>query len=141
MTSTERVPFKIEVPLKPSLAGIDTFCQKPILVFLYAGLQCIPHQVYRRSIRKGFKFNLMMIGEQSLGKAKLLNSLFQSEIYTEQTKSPTARMGDELKIDSFELRLVENGVAIEIEVVDIPGYSDFKAGKDIFNALWATFAQ
>ena len=71
----------------------------------------------------------MIIGEQSLGKSKLANSLFQSEIYTEQTKSPTARMSDELKIDSFELRLVENGVAIEIEVVDIPGYSSFKAGN------------
>jgi septin family protein len=34
----------------------------------YVGFGSLPDQVYRKAVRKGFEFNLMVVGESGLGK-------------------------------------------------------------------------
>ena len=37
-------------------------------------------QVYRRAVKRGFSFNLMLAGESGLGKASLINSMFLADV-------------------------------------------------------------
>ena len=42
----------------------------------YVGFANLPNQVHRKSVKKGFEFTLMVVGESGLGKSTLINSLF-----------------------------------------------------------------
>jgi putative ribosome biogenesis GTPase RsgA len=47
----------------------------------YVGFANLPNQVHRKSVKKGFEFTLMVVGESGLGKSTLINSLFLTDIY------------------------------------------------------------
>ncbi|CAG5103202.1 Oidioi.mRNA.OKI2018_I69.chr1.g664.t2.cds [Oikopleura dioica] len=91
------------------------------------GLATIPAQAYRKALKSGFRFNLMAIGEPSLGKTSTVNTIFKSEIYNEQFVSSTQRIAnsDSLIVQEFDLKLKENGVPLILRVIDCPGYGAF----------------
>lgn len=47
----------------------------------YIGFATLPDQVHRKSVKKGFDFTLMVVGESGLGKSTLINSLFLEDLY------------------------------------------------------------
>lgn len=40
--------------------------------------------MHRKSVKKGFEFTLMVVGESGLGKSTLVNSLFLTDLYPER---------------------------------------------------------
>jgi len=44
----------------------------------------LPEQVHRKSIKKGFEFTLLVLGDSGLGKSTLVNSLFMTNIYDDK---------------------------------------------------------
>ncbi len=50
----------------------------------YVGFANLPNQVHRKSVKKGFEFTLMVVGESGLGKSTLVDSLFDTDIYPER---------------------------------------------------------
>jgi septin 2 len=55
----------------------------------YVGFANLPNQVHRKSVKKGFEFTLMVVGESGLGKSTLINSLFLTDLYPDRVV-PTA---------------------------------------------------
>ena len=62
-----------------------------LLLFLYSwqnerliGFATLPEQVHRKSVKKGFDFTLMAVGESGLGKSTLINSLFLADFYQDR---------------------------------------------------------
>ena len=55
----------------------------------YVGFANLPNQVHRKSVKKGFEFTLMVVGESGLGKSTLINSLFLTDLYPDR-KVPDA---------------------------------------------------
>ncbi|KAM9897399.1 hypothetical protein OXX79_006910, partial [Metschnikowia pulcherrima] len=46
----------------------------------FVGFANLPKQWHRKSVRRGFTFNCMVIGESGMGKATLINTLFNREV-------------------------------------------------------------
>jgi len=89
------------------------------------GFGLLPDQVYRKAVRKGFEFSLMVVGESGLGKSTLVNSMFLADIYG--TKAEEEEEKDDrqtLQVETHHCELEENGVKLALTVVDTPGYGD-----------------
>ncbi|RNA08906.1 septin-7-like isoform X5 [Brachionus plicatilis] len=91
----------------------------------YVGFANLPNQVYRKSVKKGFEFNLMVIGESGLGKSTFINSLFLAELYnTEDFPNTFERRRKTLFIDSTSVLLNEKGVNLRLSIIDTPGFGE-----------------
>ncbi|XP_063439365.1 septin-7-like isoform X7 [Mytilus trossulus] len=90
----------------------------------YVGFANLPNQVYRKSVKKGFEFTLMVVGESGLGKSTLINSLFLSDLYSSDYPGPSHRIQKTVKVDTTQVVLKENGVQLKLTTVDTPGFGD-----------------
>lgn len=89
------------------------------------GFDSITHQIERRLLRRGFQFNLMVVGQSGLGKTTLVNTLFASHLAS--TSGRLDPMEDfsktpEIKVVSHVIE--ENGVRLKMNIIDTPGYGD-----------------
>lgn len=92
----------------------------------YVGFANLPNQVHRKSVRKGFQFTAMVVGESGLGKSTLINTLFNTTLYPEkQPLPPSAERPNTVAIESISADIEENGVRLRLTVVDTPGFGDF----------------
>ncbi|KAI5719656.1 hypothetical protein M8J76_013022 [Diaphorina citri] len=91
----------------------------------YIGFATLPEQVHRKSVKKGFDFTLMVVGESGLGKSTLVNSLFLSDLYGDR-KVPNVndRQGKTTTIEKKSMDIEERGVKLRLTVVDTPGFGD-----------------
>lgn len=91
----------------------------------YVGFANLPNQVYRKAVKKGFEFTLMVVGESGLGKSTLINSLFLTEIYNSNDyPGPTQRLKKTVAVETTRVMLKENGVNLLLTMVDTPGFGD-----------------
>ncbi|KAF7635729.1 Septin-type G domain-containing protein [Meloidogyne graminicola] len=90
----------------------------------YVGFANFPNQVFRRCIKNGFEFSLMVVGQSGLGKSTFLNTLFMAELHDLKNNNIIEQKST-VKIESKTFRLVENDVRLKITVVDTPGFGDF----------------
>eukprot|EP01136_Pigoraptor_vietnamica_P013224 Opistho-1_new@54013 len=91
----------------------------------YVGFANLPNQVHRKSVKKGFEFCLMVVGESGLGKSTLVNSLFLTDLYTEREYLPAAdRIKKTVDVSATTVEFEEKGVRLRLTVVDTPGYGD-----------------
>ncbi|BFZ18836.1 hypothetical protein BsWGS_21875 [Bradybaena similaris] len=102
----------------------------------YVGFANLPNQVHRKSVKKGFEFTLMVVGESGLGKSTLVNSLFLTDLYPER-HVPTAseKIHQTVKIDASTVEIEERGVKLRLTVVDTPGFGDSLNSTDCFRPI------
>lgn len=92
----------------------------------YVGFANLPNQVHRKSVRKGFHFTIMVVGESGLGKSTLINTLFNTTLYPpKEYPGPHAERPRTIAIQSISADIEEAGVRLRLKVVDTPGYGDF----------------
>lgn len=85
------------------------------------GFANLPNQVHRKSVKKGFQLNIMLVGQRGLGKSTLVNSLFLTDL----------NLASENYDESTGVCLLENSVVIEekavklkLSVVNAQGFGD-----------------
>nr|XP_022345496.1 septin-2-like isoform X4 [Crassostrea virginica] len=102
----------------------------------YVGFANLPNQVHRKSVKKGFEFTLMVVGESGLGKSTLVNSLFLTDLYPERhIHSAAEKISQTVKIDASTVEIEERGVKLRLTVVDTPGFGDSLNSQDCFKPI------
>ncbi|KAK0181715.1 hypothetical protein PV327_003976 [Microctonus hyperodae] len=90
----------------------------------YVGFANLPNQVYRKAVKRGFDFTLMVVGASGLGKSTLINSMFLADIYSAEYPGPSLRVKKTVAVETSKVMLKENGVNLTLTVVDTPGFGD-----------------
>uniref|UniRef100_A0A060SVY4 Cell division control protein 10 n=1 Tax=Blastobotrys adeninivorans TaxID=409370 RepID=A0A060SVY4_BLAAD len=89
------------------------------------GFDTIPQQIERRLLKRGFQFNLMVVGQSGLGKTTLINTLFASQLATTAgRRAATEPVGRTPEVRTVSHEIVENGVRLRLNIIDTPGYGD-----------------
>ncbi|XP_033117234.1 neuronal-specific septin-3-like [Anneissia japonica] len=93
----------------------------------YVGIDTIQEQIRRKALKRGFEFNIMMVGASGLGKSTLVNTLFKAKIarrscLPESNKEPIIPKTVEVKAISHVIE--EKGVRLKLTVTDTPGFGD-----------------
>uniref|UniRef100_A0A1I7XCX2 Septin-type G domain-containing protein n=1 Tax=Heterorhabditis bacteriophora TaxID=37862 RepID=A0A1I7XCX2_HETBA len=65
----------------------------------YWGFANFPNQVFRRAIKDGFNFTLMVVGRSGLGKSTFINTLFLAEINDLNEAPSAALQGSTVRIE------------------------------------------
>lgn len=104
---------------------MTTEAEKPFQPKSYVGFSTITNQIEHRLLKRGFQFNIMVVGHSGLGKTTLVNTLFASHL----TDSGGRKNSDvpiektsEIKVSSHVL--YEENVKLNINVIDTPGFGD-----------------
>jgi len=99
------------------------------------GFGFLPDQVYKKAVRKGFEFSLMVVGESGLGKSTMVNSMFLTDIYSSQESSEELSDDQTLQVETHHTVLEENGVKLALTVVDTPGFGDAVDNTDCWQPI------
>ncbi|KAJ3386181.1 cell division control protein [Entophlyctis sp. JEL0112] len=100
---------------------------KKVALTGYVGFDSITTQIERKLLKRGFAFNLMVVGRSGLGKSTLVNTLFASHLVDSKGLLKTNESGQPLQtteIQSVSHIIEENGVRLKLTVTDTPGYGD-----------------
>lgn len=94
----------------------------------YVGFANLPKQWHRKSIRRGFSFNLMVVGAKGLGKSTLINALFNKQLYkVDSAPKFSYRDPNEpvpVTIETVSSEIEENNVKLNLTVIDCPGFGE-----------------
>ncbi|XP_029037531.1 septin-2 isoform X2 [Osmia bicornis bicornis] len=104
----------------------------------YIGFATLPEQVHRKSVKRGFEFTLMVLGEMGLGKSTLINSLFLGDLYKDRRIPDAAeRVEKTTTIEKKTMDIEERGVRLRLTIVDTPGFGDAVNCEDTWKACSA----
>ena len=90
----------------------------------YVGFDTIQEQIRKKSLKRGFEFNLMVVGESGLGKSTLVNTLFKSKISRTSCTPGPHPIPRTTEISSVSHVIEEQSVRLKLTVTDTPGFGD-----------------
>ena len=91
----------------------------------YVGFETITEQIHRKLKKRGFNFNLMVVGRAGLGKSTLVNTIFASHLV--DSKDVTGKTTEIATVTHRTITnavVEEKGVSLRLAITDTPGFGD-----------------
>ncbi|ETE63180.1 Septin-9, partial [Ophiophagus hannah] len=117
--------------MEDDLAGEPTPQDGPALkttdggLFGYVGIEAVLDQMRIKTMKTGFEFNIMVVGQSGLGKSTMVNTLFKSKISRKSACSGyEERIPKTVQLLSVTHIVEEKGVKMKLTVTDTPGFGD-----------------
>ncbi|XP_031421557.1 neuronal-specific septin-3 isoform X1 [Clupea harengus] len=94
-------------------------------LFGYVGIEAVLDQMRRKTMKAGFEFNIMVVGQSGLGKSTLVNTLFKSKVSRKScTPNYEEKISKTVHLQSVSHVIEEKGVKMKLTVIDTPGFGD-----------------
>jgi len=91
----------------------------------YVGFDRITQQIEHKLLKRGFQFNMIVVGQSGLGKSTLVNTIFASHLLDSKGKlEPDEPIRQTTEIQAISHVIQENQVKLRLNIVDTPGYGD-----------------
>jgi len=91
----------------------------------YVGFDTITQQIEKKLLKRGFQFNVMVVGQSGLGKSTLVNTIFASHLIDSKGRVAVEEPPRQTtEIETVGHIIEENGVRLKLNIVDTPGYGD-----------------
>ncbi|XP_068177374.1 neuronal-specific septin-3 isoform X1 [Antennarius striatus] len=91
----------------------------------YIGIDTIIEQMRKKTMKTGFDFNIMVVGNSGLGKSTLVNTLFKSQVSRRSAGwARDEKIPKTVDVKAVSHVLEEGGVKMKLTVIDTPGFGD-----------------
>uniref|UniRef100_A0A673BCP0 Septin-type G domain-containing protein n=1 Tax=Sphaeramia orbicularis TaxID=375764 RepID=A0A673BCP0_9TELE len=119
------VQTQLDSELCPSVPGLQMSCIRGTDLFGYIGIEAVLDQMRCKTMKAGFEFNIMVVGQSGLGKSTLVNTLFKSKV-SRKSCAPDyeEKISKTVKLHSVSHLIEEKGVKMKLTVIDTPGFGD-----------------
>ncbi|NWS12642.1 SEP10 protein, partial [Pachyramphus minor] len=97
----------------------------------HVGFDSLPDQLVKKSIKQGFCFNILCVGETGIGKSALINSLFNANF--EDPPSTHFLPSVQLRSQTYELQ--ESNVLLKLTIVNTVGFGDQMNKRDSYQPI------
>jgi len=91
----------------------------------YVGFDSITQQIEHKLLKRGFQFNVIVVGQTGLGISTLINTIFASHLIDSKGRLEAEEpVRQTTEIQAVSHVIAENGVRLRLNIVDTPGYGD-----------------
>ncbi|GJJ12409.1 Septin Spn2 [Clathrus columnatus] len=102
----------------------------------YVGFDSITRQIEHKLLKRGFQFNVIVVGQTGLGKSTLINTIFASHLIDSKGRLEADEpVRQTTEIQTVSHVIVENGVRLRLNIVDTPGYGDQVNNEDCWDPI------
>lgn len=102
----------------------------------YVGFDSITRQIEHKLLKRGFQFNVMVVGQTGLGKSTLINTLFASHLIDSKGRFETDEpVRTTTEIHPVSHVITENGVRLRLNIVDTPGFGDLVNNENCWDTI------
>ncbi|NXA62313.1 SEP10 protein, partial [Mohoua ochrocephala] len=97
----------------------------------HVGFDSLPDQLVRKSVKHGFCFNVLCIGETGIGKSALMSSLFNTNF----EDSPSTHFLSSVRLRAQTCELQESNVLLKLTIVKTVGFGDQMNKADSYQPI------
>ncbi|XP_013784731.1 neuronal-specific septin-3-like [Limulus polyphemus] len=92
----------------------------------YVGIDTLQEQIRKKVLKRGFEFNIMVVGRSGLGKSTLINTLFKANVSLRSCSKSEEKVeiAKTTHVKSVSHVIEEKGVRLRLTVTDTPGFGD-----------------